>query len=248
MNAAVSAPSPDDEQVFVAVEIEVARRDAHAAFGSARRIQRGAGQQAVVGERAVVPIDPQLVRRAVVGDVDVEPAVAVVVAHRDAEPRAVRLRDAGRGGAVDEASTAVVAKQPGGHGAIRARAAVVARARRVVALLVGRRREVDVVRDEEIERAVAVVVEERGAGAPSGIREARLLRDVGERAVAVVVKERQRAERRDEQILVAVVVVVADRGAHAVSAQSDSRGLRDVRETQRAPAIGANDEIVAEET
>ena len=39
-------------------------------------------------------IDPELVRRRVVGDVEIEPAVAVVVADRDAEAGAVGLGDA----------------------------------------------------------------------------------------------------------------------------------------------------------
>ena len=39
--------------------------------------------------------DPQLVRRRVVGDVEVQPSVAVVVAGRDAEPCAIGFRDAG---------------------------------------------------------------------------------------------------------------------------------------------------------
>ena len=48
----------------------------------------------------------------------------------------------------------------------------------------------DVARDEQIEPAVVVVVEEAGAGAPAACRDAGALRHVGERAVAIVAIER----------------------------------------------------------
>ena len=105
-----------DEEILVAVAVEVARGDAHAAFGIARGVQRGARQQPFVDEGAVVLVDPELVRRRVVGDVEVEPAVAVVVAGRDAQPGAVGLADAGRLGHVGEAAVAVVAVQASGTG------------------------------------------------------------------------------------------------------------------------------------
>ena len=110
----------------------------------------------------------------VVGDVEIEPAIAVVIADRHAQPVAVGSGDAGRLGDVHEAAAPVVAVQPVGHRAIRARAAVVARADRVVADLVVGDREVEVVGDEEIEIAVAVVVEKGGARAPQRIAHAGL--------------------------------------------------------------------------
>ena len=122
-----------DEEVLVAVGVEVAGGDAHAAFGIAGGVHRRARQQPLVRERAVALVDPELVRRGVVGDVEVEPAVAVVVAGRDAEARAVGLADAGRLGDVGEPAVALVAVEPVGHRPIRARAAVVARADGVVA-------------------------------------------------------------------------------------------------------------------
>ena len=85
----------------------------------------------------------------------------------------------------------------------------------------GLRIEVDVVGDEQIEVAVAVVIDESAAGVPavqplSRCRgDAGLSRDVRERAVAVVVLQDAVAPVGDEQIVVAVVVVVAD--AHALA-------------------------------
>src|SRR5262249_33343575 len=101
--------------------------------------------------------------------------------------------------------------------------------------------------EEELGGAVGVVVHERGGGAPGRVGPAGLARPVGERAVAVVVVERGAAEAGDEQIEVAVVVVVADRRPHAVVAQCESRLLGDVGEMQRPLAVSPDREIVPEE-
>ena len=81
----------------------------------------------------------------------------------------------------------------------------------------GRRREieVDVVGGEQVEAAVAVVVEEGAARAPARahVAESRRVGHVLERAVARVAEQAVLAPEGDEQILVAVVVVVAGAGA-----------------------------------
>ena len=237
-----------DEQILVAVEIEIARCDPHAAFGIPFEVDRRARQQAIVDERAVPAIDPELVGRGVVGDVEVGPAVAVVIARRDPEPGAVGLADAGRLRGVREAAAAVVPIERRGHRLVGARAAVVARPHRVLADLVGGEREIEVMRDEEIEMAVAIVVDERGARAPQRIGEARLRRDVGERAVAAIVEERRGAEPGDEQVEEAVVVVVADGRAHAVDAQREPGTVGDVGEAKAPGAVTRDGQVVAEET
>ena len=63
-------------------------------------------------------------------------------------------------------------------------------------------------------------------------------RDVGERAVAVVVEQRGGAEAGDEQIEVAVVVVVADGGAHAVDRAARRRraSVTSVKRSVRLPS------------
>src|SRR5712691_11651048 len=92
-----------DEQVFVAVVVEIARIDTHAALGFTVSAEGRARDECRIREGAVVPIDPQLVRLAVVGDEDVDPAVAIEVGGRDAERRAEltsharRSRDVGEG-------------------------------------------------------------------------------------------------------------------------------------------------------
>ena len=74
---------------------------------------------------------------------------------------------------------------------------------------------IDVVRDEQIEFAVAIVIHKCAAGVPAlaVARHARFFADVGESAVAVVVVENILAKVADEKIIEAVVVVVADADA-----------------------------------
>ena len=65
--------------------------------------------------------------------------------------------------------------------------------------------------------AVTVVVHPGGAGAELlDSPQTRLLRDVGEGAIAVVAKKPALAQRGDKQVVVAVVVVIAHGHAHAV--------------------------------
>jgi len=75
--------------------------------------------------------------------------------------------------------------------------------------------EVDVIGDEEIEMAVAIVVHEGTAGVPAlaGGGDAGFFADVGEGAVAIVVIENIFAEVGDEEIVETVVVVIADADA-----------------------------------
>ncbi len=86
---------------------------------------------------------------------------------------------------------------------------------------------IDVVGDEQIEVAVAVVVDECAARVPARAfaRHAGFLADIGESAVAVVVIENVLAEVGDEQIVPAIVVVVADANALSPAGVRDA-GLR----------------------
>ena len=85
------------EQILVAVVVEVGGVHAHARLGIPVRVQRRARQQTGIGEHAVAPVHPELVLVAVVGDVDVGPSVAVEVGGHHAERRSEGLSRQGRG-------------------------------------------------------------------------------------------------------------------------------------------------------
>src|SRR5439155_26496087 len=123
----------------------------YAPLGQSLGVVGGAREQALLLERAVSAIEPEQVGGAIVGHVEVEPAVAVEVGGDDTQAGPERLRDAGRLGDVREAAATVVAEETSGNGAVSRRAAEVARAHRVEADLVPRDREVEVIGDEQVQ-------------------------------------------------------------------------------------------------
>ena len=235
------------EQVLVAVVVEVAGVHPHARLGHAHLAERRAGEQAGVAERAVALVDPEQVVRAVVGDVDVDPPVAVEVGGGHAEGRPETAADERGLAHVDEAPLPRVAVQvvrgpPVGFGRT-----VVARVGQGAALDAALQRVVHVVADVEIEPAVAVVVDEGGRYAESsGRADAPLGRRLGERAVAAIDVQLVRAVVGQEQVGPAVVVHVARRHAQAIAVRLDAAVRGDVGEAQPPRAV-RNAQVVAEQ-
>ena len=84
-----------DEQILVAVVVEIAGVHAHVGFSFAVRAERHAGLDGGVRERPVMLIDPELVFLLVVGHEEIEPAVAIEVGRNGPERPAERLAQAG---------------------------------------------------------------------------------------------------------------------------------------------------------
>ena len=181
-------------------------------------------------KRAVVQVLVQGAGGGIVGHIDVGPAIVIEVGGEHAETEvAVGLQDAGLRAHVGEGAVAVVVVEDVGvavetgrsagdhHAFVETRAGL--RHRR------GLQVHVDVVGDEEIELAVAIVIDEGAARAPARLLacDAGLLADVGEGAVAVVVVENVLAVVGDEQVVAAIVVVVADADALAPAASASAR-------------------------
>ena len=91
---------------------------------------------------------------------------------------------------------------------------------------------IQVIRDEQVQFAVAIVVDQGAAGAPAGSLPAQtgLLRDVGEGAVAVVAVQDVLSPVGDEQIVKAVVIVVADARPPTPSRSAQAGLVRDIGE------------------
>jgi len=84
----------------------------------------------------------------------------------------------------------------------------------------------NVIADEKIEEAVAVVIEPEGGGAEALlVEEAGFLRDVGEGAFAGVVEEAALADAGDENVGETVVVVIGDGDRHAVEFNVEAAAL-----------------------
>ena len=88
-----------------------------------------------------------------------------------------------------------------------------------------------VIADEEVEQAVAIVIEPEGRGAEAeAVAESALGGDVDECAFAGVAKEAVLADAGDENVGKAVVVVIADGDAHAVHFNVETGAMGDVGE------------------
>src|SRR5437588_8215527 len=73
------------ENIQIAVAVVIGNGSAHASLGAAIFVERGAGNNGNVGKGAVVIVAIQDAGRAVAGDIDIGPAVVVVIERGDAE-------------------------------------------------------------------------------------------------------------------------------------------------------------------
>lgn len=222
------------KEVLVAVFVEIAHRNTHTRFGLALGIERRAGQQGFLAEAPLAAAAPKLVGFTVVGYVEVEPAVPVVVERNHPEARAGGGGDPALEADVFEAAAAEVAEQRVGHRPKGVGSTIIAPARSGEA---GRglvETVVEVVGDVEVEPAVAVVIEEAGRRAPAGVPDASRRRDVFEAAVAPVAPELVRAVIREVKIDVAIVVDVAGRDAVTITGVAETAFGGDVAKAETA--------------
>ena len=235
-----------DEQVFIAVVVEVAGVHPHAGFGLALVGQRGAGHQGVVTKGAVALVDPQQVLLAIVGDENIHPPVAVVVGGGDAQRRPECAADQRRRADIDESAPALIAVQAVRLATVDLRRTVVAGARHVRATRLVRQRVVRVVAHIEVKPAVTVVVQERGRHGEASRRvvKAACLRLIGKGPVAVVAPQLIDAEIGQEQIDPAVVVDISRGHAQAELIGDDAARVGDVGEAQLARAL-VNSKVVS---
>ena len=237
-----------DQKVEAPVAVDVLGVGGHGARRAPGRAERHPRLGSHVAEADPVEVLEEEVGRRVVRLVHVDPAVVVEVrgdhphpfSDGSCDPRAPA--DVGEGAvtvvAVEDARLSLELRDP-------AHRVIVDHVARKALLVVGV--ELQVVRDEEVEPAVTVVVEERGAASPLAVVDSGPRGHVGERAVTVVVVEDARAVGRDVEIAVAVVVVVAHRQAHATTHPADAGLLRHVGEGSVAviPVEGVGDGTAA---
>ena len=220
------AGNVSDEQIEIAVAVEIADADAHARLDPAGGVQGAAALDRFLLERAVVLVDPELGRLFVVGDEDVGPAVAGEIGADDA-PAARWCVDPGLGRHVGERAVAVVVIE---RATARPRTCAARnnpspsdRSRRGSACWdrrwrIARRADRDNRRDRNRRSAgrtpmMRLRIEPGGRG------------PVGEGAVAVVVIEPVGAEAGDEDVGQAPVVGVADGDAVRISAAHEAAGV-----------------------
>ena len=236
------------EQIFVAIGVEVARINAHASLGDPGAIDRHTRQQRAVSEAAVLLIDPQLVRLAIVRDVDVRPPIGIEVGGHHPERRTVVTGHLRLGGDVDKRPVPTIAIQPVRNGRVALRHAIVPFAGAGEARALFPDGVVDVVGDIQVEPPVPVDVDERRRHAPPGIARACLVGDVGKGPVTVVAEQLVRPEPGTIHVDPAVVIDVTRRHPDAVGAHPETAPLGHVRETQGAGPVGVHLEVVPVQT
>ena len=155
-----------EEQVAVAVGVEVRSGYPHAGLRCSGVVHRRAPVQRRVREVAGAVVDPQEVGAAVVGDIEVNVTVSVEVVGDDAHARGARHGDPGRCGDVLEAAGAEVSVEAVAYAGEPGRWTV-APPTGGTAWRRGVDSEVQVVGNVEVEQAVAVDIRETGADGPA---------------------------------------------------------------------------------
>src|SRR5256885_10751027 len=105
-----------------------------------------------------------------------------------------------RFGHILECSVTAIMEETRRHRLVHFRRAIISLACRRIALLTSFRREVQIVRYEKIKAPIAVIINPRGAGAPTRVIDPGLDGDIGEGPVAVVVIENIMSEVCDVQV------------------------------------------------
>src|SRR5439155_26700025 len=181
------------EQIETPVEVVVSDPYPHAGLLDAVVIESGAPLYAFLAERAVVVIYQQKAGAGIACDKNIGPPIVVEIGRNRRQTIAsLDFRDARRFGHIRERAVPIVAKKGMQAGRQPARTAVHADIlEHTVFVLAGLRSpcpvEVEVIGYEEVELAIAIVVDPSATGAParSISTDARTFRHVGERAVSV---------------------------------------------------------------
>ena len=231
------------QNVELCVAVVVADREPHAGLRVSPIVVRGAAFERDVVERAIVVVAVQDRGGRIRCDVDVGPVVAGEIRGCRSHRVAARdTRDARRLGPILERAVAAIAEEQVGVGRQPFRATVHRQAfpqavRTLAGLGRGIEVEPQVVGDEEIEAAVAVVVDKRAAGAPAHVAPAEPggRRHVLEPCTAVVAIQDVVTVVREEHVEPAVIVDVAGADARGPSGapQADLVGHVDERAIAR---------------
>ena len=210
-----------DEDAQPAARVVVGDRHAHPALLGAVLAHGNPHEEPRFLEGPALPVDVEVVGGRVVGDVEVEPAVAVHVDPGDAKAEvAVGIADARFLADLGEGAARILAEQEIGGARQAPRSTLDGDAAVLAGLVLAELRQVvqvelDVPANEQVEVAVAVVVGEAATGRPAGGRHAQVLRHVGEGALAGVAVQPVPADPGDVDVLPAVAVDVGDAQPHA---------------------------------
>ena len=176
------------EQVVITVSIKISGIQPHTGFSAAVVIESHAGQQRTILKTTILLIDPQLVRFAVVGYIDIHPSIHVEVCCHHPQRWAIFTSHTRLSGHVNESTITPIAIQPVWHGGVTLGSTIVLLTgatetfQRIVETVV------DIVAHIQIEPAVPIDIQERRRHAPPRVVRSSRRRDVPERAIAIIVE------------------------------------------------------------
>src|SRR5947199_7626251 len=127
--------------------------------------------------------------RAVIGDVNIWPAIAVEIGADDTQAGSDGCSNSGFFGDVFECAVAAIMEKTRRYRLVHFRRAIVPLTSRGITLLVSFHCEVQIVRYKKVQAPVVVIIDPRGAGAPTRVVHPGLDRNIGESTVTVVVIE-----------------------------------------------------------
>ena len=218
-----------------AVAIEVAQVDPHAAVRHALIIERDAGDEPLLRERAIAVVHVEKVVGGVVADIDIDVPVEIHVGEQDAETLAVGAQ-ARLARNLDERAVPLVAIDRVGQALELAWRADVAFLGGAAAERIVLERPVHVAGEIQVEVAVAIEVGPPRTRTPAGIGRCRPVGHRGEAAVAEVAPELRRSVAGHDEIRKPVIVEVADRDTVRVERKRvESRHSGDTGEAPPRP-------------
>ncbi len=198
-------PKVGHEEVEIGILIEIPQQDSHAGLRPTLAVQRQSHEETAVLEAPVRELLPEQVGLAVVGDIEIEPAVSGEIVAQDSEGGQPAGEDAGRFGHILEFSVAPVPVERVPFVGEAGRLAKIRFAGSRYALL---RRVVHHISPHiQVEVGITVVIAEGGGGGPATSRQPRL------RPFEVPVLPEQKdvlAKVREEHIGVAVPIRITD--------------------------------------
>ena len=225
------------DEIEIAVQIVIRGRDTHTRLRLSIRTESASRFNRNILKLSILLVLVESARGRIVRHINVRPAVVVQVRRQNSQAiSAIRAENPRRLGNVGESPITIVvvknvltvfhARRPARdhHTLIKTRPRFRHRRSRQV--------ESDVVGDEEIEFAVAIVVDEGTPCTPARAlaRNACLLAHIGERAVTVVVIHHILAKVGDEQIIPTIVVIISNTHALSPARVSDAGFGRHIRE------------------
>src|SRR4051812_41650916 len=217
------------DDIEVPVHVIVGSRYAHARLGLTVGTQRASGFNGDVLKFPILLVLVQGACGGIIGNIDVRPSIVVEVAREYTQAvGAVCAENASRFRDIAERAVAIVvvenvlasqqSRRPTRDHHALVQTGTRLRNRR------GGQIHIDVVGNEQIEFAVAIVVNESAAGVPALAiaRDSGLLAYIGERPVTVIVIKNVLPEVGDKQIIPPVVVVIAHAASLAPAGMRDT--------------------------